>query len=113
MATPWIQIGNLVLRNLDTILGVVAPAFTRKKAAQISEQAEVMATQIAELQAAVSSNADQVKQLAEQLKQVVKALEEAALEAAADRERTRTLCLLAVGMSLLAIIAVTFLVFAR
>ena len=28
MAMPWLAVGQLVLANLDTIIGVVKPAFT-------------------------------------------------------------------------------------
>ena len=31
MAVPWLAVGKLVLSNLDTIIGVVKPGFTRKK----------------------------------------------------------------------------------
>ena len=31
MALPWLAVGKLVLNNLDTIIGVVKPGFTRKK----------------------------------------------------------------------------------
>ena len=31
MPVPWLVVGKLVLANLDTIIGVVKPAFTRKK----------------------------------------------------------------------------------
>src|SRR4051812_14583666 len=71
MAVPWLTVGRLVLDNLDTIIGVVRPAFTRKKAEAIANQAEVVSQQIAELQAAVATNAEQIKDLAEQLKNVV------------------------------------------
>jgi hypothetical protein len=108
MPTPWIAIGNLVLRNLDAILGVVTPAFTRKRADQASHQAELLSQQIAELQAASSSNTERIKELAEQLKQVVTTLEQAALEVAAERQRTRLLCLTAIALSAISIVAALF-----
>ena len=60
MALPWLAVGKLVLNNLDTIIGVVKPAFTRKKVD--AEHMDLLNQQIAELQAAASSNAEQIKQ---------------------------------------------------
>ena len=81
MPVPWLAVGKLVLANLDTIIGVVKPAFTRKKVEALPSQTDLLNQQIAELQAAASSNADQVKQLASQVKEVVAALEQAATDA--------------------------------
>ena len=89
MVVPWLAVGKLVLANLDTIIGVVKPAFTRKKVDAIPTQSDLLNQQIAELQAASSSNAEQIRDLAAQLKQVVTALDQAAVNAAAERERTR------------------------
>ena len=33
MALPWLAVGNLVLGNLDKIMAVVRPGFTRRNAA--------------------------------------------------------------------------------
>jgi hypothetical protein len=72
MALPWLAVGKLVLNNLDTIIGVVKPGFTRKKAD--TDHMDLLNQQIAELQAAASSNAEQIKQLAAQVKELVAAL---------------------------------------
>jgi methyl-accepting chemotaxis protein len=113
MALPWLAVGQLVLTNLDTIIGVVKPAFTRKKVEGVPSQTELLNQQIAELQAAASSNADQIKQLAAQLKEVVAALEQAARSAQSERHRLGRLCLVAMAISLLSIVAVTALIIAR
>ena len=105
MALPWLTVGKLVLDNLDTIVGVVKPAFTRKKVDSPASQTDLLNQQIAELQTASSNNAEQIKELAAQLKQVVTALEQAALEAAAERARMRRLSLAAIVLSVMAIIA--------
>ncbi len=105
MVLPWLAVGKLVLANLDTIIDVVKPAFTRKKVDAIPNQSDLLNQQIAELQAASSSNAEQIRDLAAQLKQVVTALDQAAVNAAAERERTRKLCLAAITVSVIAIIA--------
>ena len=54
MAVPWLAVGKLVLSNLDTIIGVVKPGFTRKKVDGLPSQTDLLNQQIAELQAAGS-----------------------------------------------------------
>lgn len=93
MAVPWLAVGNLVLGNLDKILAVVRPGFTRRTAAA-GTPAELVDQQIAELQAASAGNAEQIRQLAGQLREVVAALEQAAVEAAAQRAATHRLALI-------------------
>ncbi|MDH3310553.1 MAG: hypothetical protein OEM48_08680 [Gammaproteobacteria bacterium] len=96
-----------MLGNLDTIIDVVKPAFTRKKIEAVPNQTELLNQQISELQAASSNNAEQIKELAAQLKQMVTALEEAALNVAAERKKTRILSVIAVTVSVIAIITAT------
>jgi uncharacterized coiled-coil protein SlyX len=112
MAVPWLVVGKLVLNNLDTIMGVVRPAFTRKKLDALPSQADLLNQQIAELQAAASSNAEQIKQLAAQLKEVVAALEQAGSEAAAHRAATRRLSYVALSASAVAVTLSLILAFA-
>ncbi len=107
---PWLAIGKLVLANLDTIIGVVKPAFTRKKVEALPSQSDLLNQQISELQAAALGNAEQIKQLAAQLKDVVAALEQAARSAASEREKLRRLCLVAIAISVVSIIAVITLI---
>jgi len=102
VAFDWLAVGKLVLSNLDTIVHVVRPAFTRKKLESAPNQAELLDKQIAELQAASSNNAEQIQALAAQLKQVVAALEEATIEARAERRRMRNLSIAAIVLSLAA-----------
>jgi hypothetical protein len=97
-------VGKLVLNNLDTIIGVVRPAFTRKKVDEAPNAADLLNQQIAELQAAASNNAEQVAKLAAQLKEVVAALEQAGTEAAAQRARIRSLAYGAIGVATLAVV---------
>jgi G3E family GTPase len=101
MAVPWLTVGKLVLNNLDTIIGVVRPGFTRKKL-EAANQAEIATQQIAELQAAVATNAEQIKDLAEQLKNVVTALDDAARAVAIERARTRRFALVGLGLAIIA-----------
>jgi hypothetical protein len=108
MPVPWLVVGKLVLGNLDTIIGVVKPAFTRKKVEALPSQTDLLNQQIAELQAAASNNAEQIKQLAAQLKEVVAALAQAAMDASAQRAILRRWAHAATAMSLVAMaVAVT------
>jgi hypothetical protein len=95
MAVPWLAVGSLVLGNLDKIMAVVRPAFTRSKLEAVDAPADLLNQQIAELQGAAAANAEQIRVLASQLKDVVAALEQAGIAAAAERAATRRLALLA------------------
>jgi chromosome segregation ATPase len=105
MVLPWLAVGKLVLSNLDTIIDVVKPAFTRKKIEAVPNQVELLNQQISELQTASSNNAEQIKELAAQLKQMVTALDQAALNVAAERKKTRILSVIAITVSVIAVIA--------
>jgi hypothetical protein len=113
MALPWIAVAQLVLTNLDTIIGVVRPAFTRRKVEALPNQTDLLNQQISELQAAASSNADQIRQLAAQIKEVVAALEQAAMSAQSERQKFRYLAVVAVAISLMSIVAVIALIIVR
>lgn len=111
MPGPWLMVGKLVLNNLDTIIGVVKPVFTRKKVDALPSQTELLNQQIAELQTAAANNAEQTRQLAGQLKELVTALEQAALDASAERRSMRRLGIAAIavaGVALLLAIAAWF-----
>ncbi len=113
MALPWLAVGKLVLGNLDTIIGVVKPAFTRKKVDALPSQTDLLNQQIAELQAAASNNAEQIKQLAAQVKEVVAALAQAATEAAAQRAAAKRWSYVAVTMSVVAVLVSAGSLFGR
>jgi chromosome segregation ATPase len=102
MAVPWLTVGKLVLNNLDAIIGVVRPSLTRKKAEAIANQAEIVNQQISELQTAVATSAEQIKELAEQLKNVVTALDDAARAVAIERAKTRRFALVAIALAITA-----------
>jgi CHASE3 domain sensor protein len=106
MAVPWLVVGQLVLNNLDKIIGVVKPAFTRKKVDVASAQFDLLNQQIAELQGAASNNAEQIAQLATQLKDVIAALAQSSTEAAAQRAAARKLSYVALTVSIVALLGV-------
>jgi uncharacterized coiled-coil protein SlyX len=89
MAVPWLVVGNLVLGNLDKIVAMVRPGFTQKRIDSLHSQTDLLNQQIAELQAASAANAEQIRALAAQLKDVVGALEQAGSDAVTERAVTR------------------------
>ena len=113
MAVPWLAVGKLVLDNLDAIIGVVKPAFTRKKVEALPSQTDLLNQQILELQAAASGNAEQIRQLATQLKEVVAALEQAVGSAETKRKKLQRLCLVAMAISVVSMITAIALVIVR
>src|SRR5262245_52788349 len=113
MALPWLAVGQLVLGNLDKIIAVVRPGFTRDKPGVASARADLLDQQISELQSASATNAEQIAALATQLKEVVAALEQAAIDAAAHRAATRKFALVALVLALAALAAGLYAVFAK
>jgi methyl-accepting chemotaxis protein len=104
MAVPWLVVGQLVLGNLDKIIGVVKPAFTRRKVEALPTQTDLLNQQIVELQTASSNNAEQIGQLAAQLKEFVATVAQGADEAAAQRASAQRLARVAVGLSIVAVL---------
>ena len=113
MPIPWLTVGKLVVSNLDTIIGVVKPVFTRKDAAAAPDPAALLNQQVAELQAAASANAERIGQLAAQLKEVVAGLEQAAASAAAEHARTRRLAWAGMAMGAAGLVAAVASLVAR
>jgi len=74
MPVPWLAVGSLVLGNLDKIMSVVRPGFTRKSIEAVDAQTGLLNQQISELQSAAAANAEQIMVRAAQLKEVVSAL---------------------------------------
>jgi hypothetical protein len=108
MAVPWLVVGNLVLGNLDKLMAVVRPGFTQKKIDSLHSQTDLLNQQIAELQAASAANAEQIRALAAQLKDVVAALEQAGAEAARDRTNTRRIAYGALSLAAAALAVAIF-----
>jgi len=98
MPVPWLAVGNLILGNLDRIIAVVKPPLTHRKIEALDKQTDLLNQQIGELQSAAAANAEQIRTLAEQLKDMVAALEQAGLSAAAERAATRRLAALALAV---------------
>lgn len=79
MAAWLIPALKAVLPHVGTIISVAAPVFTKKPPA--AGDPALLQQQIAELQTAASGNAAHIRELAEQLKTTVEALEQVAKKA--------------------------------
>jgi len=86
--------------------------FTRKSA-DAANQAQLVQQQIAELQAAASQNAGNIKALAEQLQGTVDALHQAAAIAETRLRRAYLLCIAAIGLSAVTLAAALYIIFSR
>ena len=97
-----------VLPHVGDIVNAAKPVFTRKKAAEAPAGSDVVQQQIAELQAAVSQNAEYVKELAEQLQSTVSALEKTAEVADLRLRRATLFSAIAVATSIAALLLTAF-----
>ena len=101
MAAWLIPALKAVLPHLGTVVSVAAPVFTKARGEKALAET-VVQQQIAELQAAVSQNATQIRELAVQLQSTVAALEQAA---AAAESRLRKFLAFFVAASALSVAA--------
>ena len=103
-----------VLPHVGDIVNAAKPVFTRKKAdiPAATPSGDVTQQQIAELQAAVSQNAEHIKELAEQLQGTVAALQTSAALAESRLRRATVSASISVAVSLAALL-VAVLAYAR
>ncbi len=85
-------------------MAAAKPAFTKRKAAVAGDENGVVQQQIAELQAVASQNTTLIKDLAEQLRLTVSALEQGAAEAEKRMKRAHTLALIATAVSVASLV---------
>jgi multidrug resistance efflux pump len=99
-----------VLPHVGTIVDAAKPVFTRKKPTEPTAPvgSDVVQQQIAELQAAASQNADNIKELAEQLQSTVAALQTSAALAESRLRRTTLFSSIAVAISIAALLLGAF-----
>jgi len=112
MAAWFLPALKAVLPHVGTLITAAAPVFTRKSA-DAANQAQLVQQQIAELQAAASQNAGNIKALAEQLQVTVSALHQAAAIAEARLRRAFALCMVAVALSAVTLGVALYLILAR
>ncbi len=87
-----------VLPHVGTIVSAAKPVFTRRTGAADSA---TLQQQITELQAAASANDTHIRELAEQIKATVEALQQMTL-AEANQRRLKWLCVAAFALSIAA-----------
>ena len=93
---------KLILPHLSGIVAAAKPAFTKPKesnAPSPGDERGVVPQQIAELQAVATQNTAHIKELAEQLRLTVSALEKGAVEAEKRMKRAQALALTATVVS--------------
>ena len=100
---------KLILPHVGNIVAAAKPAFTKLKSGDPAEARGLAEQQIAELQQAVSENATHIKELAEQLRLTVAAVEQAAVETEKRVRRAYSLALTAGAVSLAALCAAVYL----
>lgn len=106
MAT-WLATTKLLLPIVTEIVTSALPAFTARKDQQKS--ADLVAQQIAELQAAVTRNAESVQAIATQLQQTVAAIEHDAALLGRRLRRLQLISVLSLLVSILALAAALIL----
>jgi hypothetical protein len=92
---------KLILPHVGTLVAAAKPAFTKRQAEGADES--VIPQQIAELQNAVSQNATAVRELAEQLRLTVTAVEQATAVTQAREKRLYAISVAALVLSLVAL----------
>jgi hypothetical protein len=103
MPAWFLPVVKLVLPHLGTIVSAAKPAFTKKKGAGPDDDNGVVQQQIAELQSVASQNTTLIKELAEQLRLTVSALEQGAAEAEKRMKRAHALAATATVVSVASI----------
>ncbi|MDB5905216.1 MAG: hypothetical protein JWM26_4094 [Betaproteobacteria bacterium] len=92
---------KLILPHVGNIVAAAKPAFTRK-AGDPAQEPGVVQQQIAELQAAASQDAAHIKELAEQLRLTVAALEQGAVDTEKRIRRASAVAMSALVVAVLA-----------
>lgn len=102
-----------VLPHLGTIVTAVAPVFTHRKTEAAANQMQLLQEQIAELQTAVSQNAENIKELATQLQTTITALEQTAAIAENKIRRALLLSIVSIALGTITVAIALFLIITR
>ncbi len=113
MPAAWLATLKAVLPYVEPIVSMVTPVFTKKRADSLAAEVEIVQRQIEELQQASAHNTETIRSIAEQLKCVVQALDQAAANLEAANRRHWAMGIVAVAMSGVALAAVVALALAR
>jgi hypothetical protein len=114
MAAWFIPAVKAILPYLSPIIAAAMPVFSARKGDEAAAaQASLVQQQITELQSAASQNAAHVKELAEQLRNTVAALEQGTSIAESRFRRTSALCVAAIAVSVIAFCVSCIALFGR
>ncbi len=102
----WLPVLKASLPYITQIVTAAIPAFTSKSSKGKPE--EIIPTQIAELQTAVTRNAESVKMLATQLQEAIEGIDAAAAKLRQELIVLRRLSALAIILSLIAFSAIAW-----
>ncbi len=97
----WLTLLKASLPYISQIVTATLPAFTAKPST--AKSAEVVPTQIAELQSAVTHNAETVRALATQLKGTIEGIDTGAAKLEQEIKSLKRLARLAIALALLAV----------
>lgn len=98
----WLPAVKIILPYLTQIVASAIPAFTKK--ADKTGTEDITRNQIAELQDAVTHNAEALKILATQLQQVISDIDSGAAKIEKEIKAIKLLAILAIALSMVAII---------
>lgn len=102
MAAHLLPFIKAVAPYIAQVATIALPAFTSKTAEETRSEA-IVAKQIAELQTAVTQNAQSVHILAEKLQQTIEGLEATAEDARAQAETYKTALFFSIGFSVVSL----------
>ena len=107
----WLPVLKASLPYVSQIVTAALPAFTSKPSGARPE--DVYPRQIAELQEAVTANAERVKELAIQLKEVLESMDAGVAELQGEITRLRRMLYAAGGIALVALVVAAWALLAR
>ena len=102
--SSWIPLIKTAIPYVVQVLSIAIPAFTSRSSSK--ETDDIVPEQIAELQGAVTQNAESVKVLAEHLKGTLEGVDTAAIKLQKELVFTRKLSLIAIIVSVLSVLIV-------
>jgi hypothetical protein len=107
----WIPLIKTAMPYVAQVLSIAVPAFTARSESKKAD--EVVPEQIAELQNAVTQNAESVKILAEQLKETIQGVDAAAMKLQRELEVYRRRSIVAMIVAVVSAVVAMLAVFSQ
>lgn len=105
----WFSVVRAILPHVSTIVSAAVPAFTRYKAGHVND-ADLLQQQISELQNASAQNTALIKDLAEQLRDTLAALQQATVASEKKAQELMRLVWAAIGVAVIAAVLAVYVV---